>query len=680
MAPRILALALLAASTGCLDDTASGSGDGVTGGGASTGESADEGGSTGAGESDTDGGGGTTSGADETGLTAGSDTATGADTGDMGDPNACAFADCGARGSCMVRNDGTAVCSCASGQVAAGLTCLDCTPVAGQYDVEVASVDARVILTAGGEPLPAVQLESASIELLNPASGERVVLGTTDTGNLTARVIPARYHVLWRWRAGQSVAGNTHAIIGNLDATGTGVAEIDLSPVTISGRFSFDHVDAQGLQTEYGRVWLRNVGSGDEVLLGETRYGDYSAVVLPGNYEIHYEGVAGQDIAPANRRASLGPLSISADGGDAQVFDIDVATVAIDGSYQLDGGAPPAVDVENARISLRDPATGDEFVLGETRFGSYGVRVVPGQYEIIYEGLSQGTAMPINLRGALGMLDTARDSGDIAIASATISGAFSVDGVPTPADANDDGVVQLRSADGGVAVLGNTAQGSYERVVLAGSYEVHYVQDTAGELLPVNADAAIGKLDTGDGVIDIDIPTVLVDGVITIGAGAPPDSDYDDGWIYLRDTETGDSVLLANTRSGGFATLVVPGTYQLIYAVETAGGQVPINTEGVLLDTVQIDGDQALDVDVPVSALAGAIANVGGEPVGAERGSVYLAPVQGGARSLLGSTADAAFAKPVMPGRYLVRYGADVPGAVLPRNPDAPLACIELGG
>ena len=76
-------------------------------------------------------------------------------------------------------------------------------------------------------------------------------------------------------------------------------------------------------------------------------------------------------------------------------------------------------------------------------------------------------------------------------------------------------MVQLRSADGGVAVLGNTAQGSYERVVLAGSYEVHYVQDTAGELLPVNADAAIGKLDTGDGVIDIDIPTVLVDGVVT---------------------------------------------------------------------------------------------------------------------------------------------------------------------
>ncbi|MFO0632458.1 MAG: hypothetical protein U0168_06375 [Nannocystaceae bacterium] len=544
--------------------------------------------------------------ADETGATGASDTATGGsgDAGDGVDTTACAFADCGPRGSCTVREDGTAACSCASGQVAAGLTCLECAPVAGEYDVEVGSVDARVILTLGGAPLPAQELESATIELLNPGSGERVLLGTTDTGDLSARVVPARYHVLWRWRAGEGVPGNTQAIIGNLDATDTGVAEIDLSPVTISGAFSFDQADAAGLESEYGRVWLRNVGTGDEVLLGETRFGSYTQVVLPGTYEIHYEGIAGQDIAPRNRRASVGSMVILVDDGPSQVFDIDVKTVAIAGSYQLDGGPTPGVDVENARISLRDPATGDEFVLGETRFGSYSARVVPGQYDVVYEGLSLGTMMPINLRGALGSLDTDEPSATIAIASATISGSFSVDGVPTPADANDDGVVQLRSADGGVAVLGNTALGSYERVVLAGSYDVHYVQDTAGELLPLNTDAAVGKLDTADGVVDIDIPTVLVDGVITIGAGAPPDSDYDDGWIYLRDAQTGDSVLLANTRSGGYAALVVPGTYQVVYAVETAGGQVPINTEGVLLDTVQIDADQNLDIDVPVSALS----------------------------------------------------------------------------
>jgi len=306
------------------------------------------------------------------------------------------------------------------------------------------------------------------------------------------------------------------------------------------------------------------------------------------------------------------------------------------------------------------------------------VRVVPGDYEVVYEYLAGSSVMPANSHAVVGAIDTDLGSKqDIDISTIAVSGAFTIDGTNPPNDPSDDGRITLRNlATGDDVFLGTTTTGTFDRIVVAGEYTVHYGQDTSSLVAPANANAQVDVVDVvTTPAFDVDVPTAFVSGLITIGAGTPPDSDYDDGWLYLREPTTGDTVLLANTRMGQFAAPVVPGTYEVVYAVETPGGQVPINVDSVVLDTIDVEGGTMFDVDIPVQSLAGAI--TAGTEAG-ERASLYLAAAGSTDRSLLGNTNDAGYDQPVIPGYYLVSYGVDSATGGLPENTNAPLACIQL--
>ncbi|MFO0632459.1 MAG: hypothetical protein U0168_06380 [Nannocystaceae bacterium] len=169
--------------------------------------------------------------------------------------------------------------------------------------------------------------------------------------------------------------------------------------------------------------------------------------------------------------------------------------------------------------------------------------------------------------------------------------------------------MMLRHASGGEVVLGVTSAGSYQRRVVAGVYDLYYAQDTSSLDAPRNANARLGELMAVSGApADIDIARVRVSGEITLGGAPPPDSEYQDGHLFLREIETGDSVLLANTRAGYFAAPVVPGQYEIVYAADHAAGPLPANTGAVIGDvTVDDTAVQQFSIDVPVLAVGGAI-------------------------------------------------------------------------
>lgn len=582
-------------------------------------------------------------------------------------------------GVCVIDGDGQPTCECPEDSVNAGLQCLTCEGVTAEFDVTIAAVDISLGVTFGGAEFPVSTGEQGRVWLRDPGNGELIVLGNPAEGLRTARVVPRVYEVVYGHLSGSVVPANKLARIGIVDANDTPMVgtSFDIPTVQLTGTFEFNGASAAGLG-EYGNLWLRNPSTGDEVFLGRSDGGEYSVTVIPGDYEVHFEWLTGSGVAPANTRGLVSYANIPADQGP-QVLPIDVLSVQVSGAFTFDGNDAPTSPSERASFFFHDPVTGDEFPIGASDGSSYLVRVIPGLYDLVLSSAG-GAVAPANSRAILRTLDTADDSGHaIDVATSRVTGAITVDDGPAPADPADDGRLLLRgTTPGDEVVLGSTVGGDFDVVVVAGSYAVHYAQDTSSGTVPLNTNARIGELDaTIDTLFDVDVPTAFVSGVITIGAGAPPDSDYDDGWVYLRNPETGDTVLLASTRMGQFAAPVVPGTYEVTYAVETAGGEAPISAQPIRLFDIDVDGDTAFDIDVPAQSLSGTI---GSAAEAGDRAALFLRATTGKGRSLLGDTAAASYEQRIVPGRYIVAYGLQSGGGALPRNTDAALACIELTG
>lgn len=163
--------------------------------------------------------------------------------------------------------------------------------------------------------------------------------------------------------------------------------------------------------------------------------------------------------------------------------------------------------------------------------------------------------------------------------------------------------------------------GSYQARVIAGDYDVVYaVTQTDDVAVPRNAGAVVAQISVeADPVVDIDVPTVLLTGAVTIDGAAPPMMG-DGGVLRLRDAGTGE-------------------TFELAPGVILVGGAVPASD---------------------------ALGELRLEPATTATSGFPLADV-----------ADADYAVRVTPGSYIVRY-AVVDYVGVPANTNAALACIVV--
>lgn len=624
-----------------------------------------------------------TTGVDESGNGDGGSTAGPQGEGDTGDAG-CDL-DCGEGGACDFDDLGEPVCTCFDGYAPYGLRCLPCTPTDGVFDVDVPSVAVTATFTLGGEPFPPSIYERGRILLRDPATGDEIVLGDTHDGSGEVSVMPGTYALHYAWVDGDNVVpANRGAKLATVEIPNTGSHDlvVDVPVVELAGSFTFNGAEPPGSQYENGRVVLVSEASGDEVPLGDTRDGEYRVKVIPGSYSLRYRAKVAEDIAPINRDAHIGDVYV--DGSTAsQTFDVDVPVTTLSGAFTIDGAAAPPSIYENGRIVLRNASTGDEVELGQTRDGSYSVPVVTGSYQLIYQRLQGGQEVPVN-RAAL--LDEVAIEGqaqglDVDVVTAVVTGVITVDGGVPPSNPGDDGLLLLRNLDtGDEALLGNTANASYTQRVVRGAYDVYYRQETSSGGVPVNTNAFLQAVDVQGGAsLDIDVPMVTVSADVTVGGQAPPSSVYDDGVLYLKNPETGDSVLLGNTRLAALQRPVVPGTYDVLYVVEAAGPTMPINARS-RLTTVDVEATTALEIDIPVAVLQGGI-TVGGEapPQSAyNRAVLLLHDVATNDVVYLGGTESGGFARTLTAGTYVLVYQVLATTGLLPANTNAGLACLEL--
>lgn len=627
---------------------------------------------------------GTTGATGPSDPTAGADDSTG--TGEDADPSgACDVIDCGGGGFCEDVGDGP-TCVCEEGWASVGLDCLPCEVIDGNaLPATVPAVPVSVRFLVRGQTPPQTPYENGRIWLRNRTSGDRVLLGATRDQEASLLVVPGTYDVLYVHAQGSDLPRNEGAVLAQVEVSrGQADFVIDVPSATFQGTIAFASGDEPDNEFyDYGKLWLVNATTGDRVPLGETRDDDFRINVIPGDYEIRYEMRQSQGAAPMNRDAFIRNVSIAPDEGSAEV-EISVAHVS--GSIVFDGMAQDSL-YDNGDLELVDVDTGDRFPLAETEDTDYDIPLIAGSYDVVYTSRQPGERTPINKGTVVDRLEVGKGDLEhsIDIQTTVVDGTFSLAGSAPPTDAFDDGLVRLEGSSGELITLGNTADGAFSQRVVAGEYELIYAQETAGISMPVNTAAHLATVDlTNSATLDIDIPVVEVVGNLTIGGDPAPDSPYDDGRLFLQNAETGDTVLLGNTREGNYAARIVPGTYDVIYKNEFSEVYLPVNQGAVVMEGVIIDAGAVLNIDVPVSTLEGAVQIQGSNPsVDEGIGNLFLRDVGSGDEVFIGHTGATNFSRPLTDGTYLMEYrGVAAEGATLgeslPANEKAAFACFEV--
>jgi hypothetical protein len=128
-------------------------------------------------------------------------------------------------------------------------------------------------------------------------------------------------------------------------------------------------------------------------------------------------------------------------------------------------------------------------------------------------------------------------SGDtIIVPVINITGDFTLNGQQFPDSEYDDAVFSLRDlSTGNVFELGNSHDLSYSANVVPGRYDVIYSVETSGDYVPRNVGAVLMANISlyQSGTLDIDVTAYTLSGNLLHNGVAFPDSEYDDGIVYL---------------------------------------------------------------------------------------------------------------------------------------------------
>jgi hypothetical protein len=595
--------------------------------------------------------------------------------GDPGAP-ACALTNCG-EGTCVLIDE-FPYCECPEGTAWNQDSCDACPLVdAAGHVIELAVVrfDGQYLLHGGGPPIS--EYDDANIWLENASTGDRVLLGNTHDVSFAVRVTPGVYDVIYEVETpGNLLPHNARVRLQKLALFASQTQNIDIPVTRIAGAIQLNGDVPPVSEYDDARILFRDHEVGGEVLVGNTHDGTYDIALVPGNYDIIYRVETPGPVTPRNDGAVLETLTVE---GEALAHAIDIPSVPLSGEFTLAGAPPPVSEYDDANVGLESLSAGT-VLLGNTHDLSYEVSVIPGDYQILYMH-ETGPNVPQNQRARFGMVSvTEGGATPIDIPQVMLGGALTINGELPPGSEFDDAVVHLQGVGSDdLVLLGNTHDGSYQVNVVAGTYDVYYAQETAGGTVPENKRARVlaGVNVDSDGVLDIDVQAVAISGSFTLAGEPPPSSVYEDGSVYLRNTETDDAVLLGNTHHGGYSAIVVPGDYELFY-VQEVGGSVPSN-QNAALTGVTIVSAMTLDVDVPVVDLSGALALTTGVPVpdsASDGGQLYLR-ARDGDSVLLGNSFAVDYATKLVAGTYGVYYRSEA-SVTMPQNENGRFSCITV--
>lgn len=267
---------------------------------------------------------------------------------------------------------------------------------------------------------------------------------------------------------------------------------------------------------------------------------------------------------------------------------------------------------------------------------------------------------------------------DLDVPAATVSVAVTVAGEPVSDVTMTTTFLTLKNDAGDAAKLTVTSEsGASTTPVLPGTYDLYYSAYGIGDGVPKNSSVEIERgivVESSPVSLTVDIPASVVSGRVTVNGAAlsAPESEP----VLALQGIGDDRVEISVDADGAFRTVVVPGTYDLLYVNPRGTAGVPVNVSAVLRRGVVID-DAALtlDVDIPATTVSGDVTLNGETVTGAsEDGSGYLFLVgEDSTHATLSSLHAGSYSTLVVRGTYDLYYGSAGRDLRLPVNRRAKL-------
>jgi hypothetical protein len=223
------------------------------------------------------------------------------------------------------------------------------------------------------------------VYIRNAATGDEAFLGFPNEDSYTASIVPGIYDLyyvtLYEDGARDTLRNRDTLLRSGVDLTVSGRFDHDMVAVQLTGMITVGGVE---LTSGLGRVSLWR-GEQDHAWLGYVSEGMFRALVLPGVYELVYDGARVPYDQHEGVRNDFFTLRSSVTITGSGTMDIDVPATRIEGRLTVDG----TNDVfPRSLFFLRRAGSTDEAFLGEVSGfeTSYTARVRPGVYHLVHTG------------------------------------------------------------------------------------------------------------------------------------------------------------------------------------------------------------------------------------------------------------------------------------------------------
>ncbi|HEY0464776.1 MAG TPA: hypothetical protein VGC79_11230, partial [Polyangiaceae bacterium] len=275
-------------------------------------------------------------------------------------------------------------------------------PPPNELDIDVHTAPVSGVVTFNGAPLPA-----GCTWYLRSPNVASAAFAVDAAGAYAGRVPPGTYDLLYQGAgSGSTCPMNTLATLKRgivVSAAGTTVPPVDILSVQLAGQLKLNGA-ALSDPADDGTLSL-HTADGDNITLGKLSAGGFSAHVIPGTYDVYFElsNSAVAMLAPINLHGKLASVTLTP--GGITSLDIDVRSTLISGTVKI-GGSFVDKEYDGGRLWLGDPKGFPAGTpLSWTSTGKFSARVIPGSYDLYYQGTSPSALAPFNTSVKLGCFE-----------------------------------------------------------------------------------------------------------------------------------------------------------------------------------------------------------------------------------------------------------------------------------
>lgn len=441
----------------------------------------------------------------------------------------------------------------------------------------------------------------------------------------------------------------------------------DVPSVPVQFIFSLNGSSFPVSATDSAEFYLRDTRSGREIPIGTIADTSTSLNIVPGTYDVIYAYQSGALIPENEHAAILSDVTIDA----ATSLVVDVPLVLRSFFPLLNGVAFPTSPLSHGNLSLENEETGDVVFIGPSYSPQF-LRLIPGEYRLIYEAREFNGIAPRNLRAvaqeSLTILPTGLTSVFMNVTAHLVEPEYFFNGAAASTSGLEYGEIYIQDSVGNRQRLGRTNQTGEAFWYIGGTYDFYYEFREGAAALPFNREArfAEGVVINASGPVTLDIQSSMTSLTADLNGEAFPASGLQNGYMYLVKSETGQEYFVGATNAPLSPTHLVHGAYDIVYRFREGGVEVPINSRHVVARELVHDQQSSFLVDIQAQLMSPRF-SLNGSPFPATAsnyGSLFLRDADGDSISL-GDSYAPNNDRMVIEGAYAANYewqaGTEVP-------------------